>query len=166
MKQLTENIFVGTINDYYGISVNGWAVVHACKDPSHKELVGYTGNLNPSHPNYSLKESGDRLALNIVDIDFFSENYEEHHANMLKYTLDFINRKIKEGKKVLIHCNLGESRSPSIAMLYLASIGTFDYKSFEETETEFKNLYSSYNPKKNIRENVRRVWTDVVNNRS
>lgn len=162
MKQLTEKIYVGDLNDYNSIDKNDWAIVHACKDPSHKELVGYSGNLPPSHPDYSLKEVDNRLALNIVDMPNFSINYAEHHKNIFIYTIDFIDRKISKGENVLIHCNLGESRSPSIAMIYLASKGFFDYKNFLETEKEFKLLYPKYNPKGGIRGNIEYAWRYLV----
>ena len=162
MKEVYKNIYVGNQNDYYSANTSEGAVVHACKDPFHKELVGYRGNLSPSHSNYALIEQSNRLALNLVDMDTFSDAYFEHHKKMLVHTIDFINRKIKEGKKMLIHCNQGQSRAPSIAMLYLASIGIFNYDSFEETELLFKTNYPEYNPRINIRENIRRSWSEIV----
>lgn len=164
MEEVYKNIYVGNQNDYDSANTSEWAVVHACKDPFHKELVGYRGNLSPNHSNYALIEKGNRLALNLVDMDTFSDSYFEHHKKMLIYTIDFINRKIKEGKKILIHCNQGQSRSPSIAMLYLASIGVFNYNSFEKTEELFKANYPEYNPRINIRENIRRSWSEIVRN--
>ena len=37
--------------------------------------------------------------------------------------LEFAVRNWEEGKNILIHCNQGESRAPSMGLLFLASIG-------------------------------------------
>lgn len=58
----------------------------------------------------------------------------------------------------LIHCNQGESRGPSIAMLYLAHIGYFKSLSYHEAREIFNKLYPIYNPRNNIFKNVVSLW--------
>jgi hypothetical protein len=65
--------------------------------------------------------------------------------------LAFANKHWSQGRKLLIHCNQGESRAPSLAMLLLAK-GVFSIPdtSFELARLEFEKLYPRYNPGKGI----------------
>lgn len=65
--------------------------------------------------------------------------------------LAFANKHWSQGRKLLIHCNQGESRAPSLAMLLLAK-GVFSIPdtSFELARLEFEKLYPRYNSGKGI----------------
>ena len=163
MKKIYEKIYVGNQNDFYSIKLGEWAVIHACKDPFHKELVGYVGNLSKEHPDYPYKEVENRLALNLVDTEFaYDLNWHSHYLNIFQYTMKFIDKEVSEGKNILIHCNQGESRGPSIGMLYLAYKGIFGYKDYDYTKIEFLKLYPEFNPKRNISENIKACWDEIV----
>lgn len=163
MRKISENIYVGNQDDYYSIKLGEWAVVHACKDPFHKELVGYRGNLPKEHPDYPYKEVKNRLALNLVDMENpYDPNWYNHYLNVFIYTMKFIDRKLSEGKNILIHCNQGESRGPSIGMLYMAYKGFFEYKDYDYTKAEFLKLYPEFLPKRNITENIKACWPEMV----
>ena len=64
------NLFVGTQQDYE-LNVKsqpGWMVVHACKEPYHRQELGYTSQGAPkNHPEYLIARRGNRLILNLVD---------------------------------------------------------------------------------------------------
>jgi predicted protein tyrosine phosphatase len=95
--------------------------------------------------------------MNIVDAPspaFFAKE-------MIDQALDFIDETLDRGLKVLIHCNRGESRSPSIALLYLASRkAALPIVSLEAAEARFRSLYSAYNPKAGIRGFLSMHWSD------
>lgn len=70
MIEVYPNLFVGSAADYerevHGQA--GWCVVHACKEPYHRQALGYSGGAAPrSHPEYLVARRGDRLVLNFVD---------------------------------------------------------------------------------------------------
>ena len=115
MIKVDNNLFVGDERDYeFNVSrQDGWAIVHACKDPYHRQALGYrTRGAPKDHPEYLVARRGNRLILNIVDANdpsFFAKE-------MIDQALDFIDKSLSNGKKVLVHCNQGESRSPSIAL--------------------------------------------------
>ena len=76
MKEIYHDIFIGSEPDYYAIQrESNWAILHCCKHPFHCQFVGYRGTLPPTHPNYALKRIENEMALNLVDMDRFSENY-------------------------------------------------------------------------------------------
>lgn len=157
MIEVYRNLFVGDQDDYeYDVSrQSGWAIVHACKEPYHRQALGYTTRGAPKDdPEYLMARREHRLILNIADANdpaFFSKD-------MLDQTLVFIDESLSNGLKVLVHCNLGESRSPSIGLLYLAKIGAIPNESLEAAEKKFITIYPKYNPKFGLREHLRINW--------
>lgn len=160
MKEVYKNLYVGdekdvifALNDYY-------AIIHACKEPYHRQLLGYTGRGCPKdNPEYLWAERGDRLYLNMVDapISLFFDK------SMIDKALDFIEQRLSERKKVLVHCNEGFSRSPSIALLYLIKHGIIKGETLEDCEVEFLRLYPEYNPGKGIRDFVKMNFKEYRN---
>lgn len=150
MKEVYPNLFVGNQIDYEEIVAvqAGWMVLHACKEPYHRQALGYSGRAAPrDHPEYLVARRGNRLILNMVDVD----NPDFFDKGMIDTGLNFIDEALKNNKKILIHCNLGESRSPSIALLYMASrLGVLPNESLQAAEVEFKKIYPAYNPKPGI----------------
>ena len=163
MIEVDNDLFVGDERDYeFNVSrQEGWAVVHACKEPYHRQALGYSSRGAPkNHPEYLVARRGDRLILNMVDANdptFFAKE-------MIDQALDFIDEYLSKGERVLVHCNQGESRSPSIALIYLASrTGVLPKDSLEEAETKFTTLYPRYNPKPGLREHIRQNWAQYCN---
>jgi hypothetical protein len=176
MREVFPNLYCGNDEDWLNLKkehipgrevdqpTDDWAVLHAAKEPCHRQFVGYTGRGCPKEsPEYLWAERGNRLALNIVDApkpEFFDKS-------MIDKAIDYIDEKLKTGMKVLVHCNQGESRSPSICMLYMVSRGipsmgkncrTSD--SFEECEAQFMQIYPEYNPGAGIRGFVKEHWKE------
>jgi hypothetical protein len=156
-EEVHKNLFVGDLQDCQ--SASDFSIVHACKDPCHKIGVGYQGNLSPNHPNYLIKESSENLYLNLVDMNKISPKYTNEPINK---SILFIQRKLKEGKKVLIHCNIGQSRSCSIAMVYLARNDIISKESFDLALTDFIKLYSNTNLGIGFRNYLSQNWDDLM----
>jgi hypothetical protein len=151
MIEVSHYLFVGNQNDCKGLEGQDFAVVHACKYPYHRSFVGYAKQLPKDHKEYLWAIRGKEIALNIIDAD----NKEYFAESMINTALTFIERHLGFGMKVLVHCNLGGSRSPSIAMLYMRDELP---DNFEEAEEQFRLLYPPYNPKNGIREYVKNHW--------
>lgn len=160
MIEVYPNLFVGTQQDYeYEVAKQkDWAVVHACKEPYHRQALGYTGRGAPkNHPEYLVAYRGQRLMLNIVD----ANNPAFFAPEMINAALNFIEEKLNAGMRVLIHCNLGLSRSPAIALLYMAArLSALPTTSLEAAEQEFKQLYPNYAPQSGIRRYLAQHWED------
>ena len=149
MIEVCPNLFVG--NDSDCINFNG-AICHCCKEPHHRRMVGYKGRaLSKDHPEYLYAIRGTEIALNMVDVD----NPAYHSEEMVNAGLEFIRGSLANGLRVLVACNQGESRAPSVAML---SMRNELPDSFGEAEVEFRKLYPAYNPKNGIREYLRMHW--------
>lgn len=163
MIEIYDNIFVGSEQDYYSIqNQNHWATLHCCKNPFHCDFVGYRGNLPSNHPNYALKRIDNEMALNLVDMDRFSANYLEFNKAMFEEAFNFLDEYRENKYNLLIHCNQGESRGPSLGMLYAARLGAYDFADFDSTERQFRSAYPNYHPKTNIYLTVKNLWIYFV----
>lgn len=159
MKEVYPNLFVGTQFDYESnpIMFDNWYVVHACKEPYHRNALGYTGRGAPKDSQYYLYlyDENHHLVLNIVDTDdpgFFNDRMIDEAIN---YCINGLNN----GKRVLIHCNQGESRAPSLAILVLRKFGYYK-GTFEESLIDFRNKYPLYNPKRGIFKYIQLRWNN------
>lgn len=110
--QVADNLWFGNQADCAAADMA--TMVHACKHPCHKHAVGYDKNCPSDHAHYLALERGNHLYLNLVDppVPLFKRD-------SFRIFADFVDRHIGAGP-VLIHCNQGESRAPSLALVYLA----------------------------------------------
>jgi len=157
MIEIYKNVFVGNEIDYERTVKyqDGWATVHACKEPYHRQALGYSGRaVSKDHPEYLFALRGDHLILNLVDVD----NPDWISPVIINKAIEFIDDAIESGKPVLIHCNQGMSRSAGIGLIYLAHIGLFKDMTFEAVEKNYMTIYPPYNPARGMREFVRLNW--------
>lgn len=164
MIQVYPKLYVGdgaTGDTVVGHIANGdpWAVVHAAKEPWHRQLLGYHGRSAPKdHPEYLWAVRGPRLFLNMVD----APTAAFVAPQMVVTALDFIDSHRKEGKKVLVHCNQGMSRSPTLALLYLAQrTNAYTGLSLAQAVKSFKEDYPQYQPGAGMMEFLERVWSKI-----
>jgi hypothetical protein len=156
MQEVYERVFVANeLSCRRGD--NGWAVVHACKSPCHRRAVGYQGSLHSSHPNYLVLIEGLDLFMNVIDPPtplFMPASFTGFLA--------FSEKQWMAGHKLLIHCNQGESRAPSLALLFLAKCrSALNNGSYQAARTEFELLYPKYNPGRGIQTYFSRKWDDM-----
>lgn len=160
MIEVHPALFVGAETDYEmdrSRFSSGWAIIHACKEPYHRQALGYTGRGAPkTHPEYLIARRGNRLILNLVDVD----NPAFIPDEIMEAAVKFIHSELSGGQRVLVHCNQGLSRSPGIAMLFLAShTNRLSRSSFELALTAFREIYPPFSPAPGISGWLRRRWT-------
>lgn len=158
-REIYPNLFIGDEISCLWHSSAGWAIIHACKHPCHRKAVGYKNNLSPSHPNYLILRKMNHLVLNIVDMD---KPLSPRFTNpIMKAAMNFIEQQIPNNK-IIIHCNQGQSRSPSIGLLYLAKINEIDSSSYQSARIAFKKKYPLYRPGSGISIYLRRNWPSLM----
>ncbi|MCY3947120.1 MAG: dual specificity protein phosphatase [Anaerolineaceae bacterium] len=159
MIEICPDLCVGDQNDYEGNVKfqEGWSVVHACKHPYHRIALGYRGNAAPkNHPEYLFARRDNRLILNMID----AEDPQYIPVELVDAAVDFIAEQLEEGKKVLVHCNQGRSRSPSIGLLYLVShTNLVPIASLEDAEKVYGEIYPPYSPAMGIRGYMQQYWS-------
>ncbi len=157
MIEVYENLFVGNQDDYEFQVKNSadWAIVHACKEPYHRDLLDYSGRGAPkAHPEYLIARRDNRLFLNLIDADssrFIPEA-------ILNTAVEFVSEHLAANRAVLVHCNQGRSRGPSIAMLYLHRHTNRLPAIFDTAVPAFTELYPPFAPARGIRNKLREVW--------
>lgn len=93
----------------------GAAIVHACKDPCHRHAIGYAARSLPKdHPGYLALERPGHLYLNLIDPPL--PHFQLESFNRF---LAFVDR-LPPDQSIHIHCNQGQSRAPSLALLVMA----------------------------------------------
>jgi hypothetical protein len=165
MIEVHPSLFVGSETDEQQVrSQPGWRFVHACKDPYHRQVLGYSGRAAPkNHPEYLIARRPERLILNLVDVD--DPAYVA--VEIIDAAMAFIGESLGAGRKTLVHCNQGESRGPSIGLLYMAArTDRLPKTSLEAAEAEFRTLYTNYNPKPGIRGFLQIHWTEYMTRRT
>lgn len=134
------------------------AVLHACKDPCHRRVVGYQErSLSASHPNYLQWGTDVDLYLNLVDPPtplFKIESFV--------IALQFLRRNTQSGRKTLVHCNQGESRAPSIALLHLAkNLKLIASETYASAASAFCELNPRYRPGLGIKTFLSSRWAEL-----
>lgn len=153
MQEVYERVFVTDATSCLAGS-HDVAVVHACKSPCHQGAVGYSGKLPESHPNYLVLERDSDLYLNIIDPPF-----PLFKPALFSSFLSFAKKHWDHGKSLIIHCNQGESRAPSLALLFLArTLAVIDDSSYSSARGEFQKLYPRYQPGNGIQTYFTQNW--------
>jgi predicted protein tyrosine phosphatase len=158
MIEVYPNLFVGTQIDYERMPAadrRSWRIVQAAREPYHRRALGYRGQGAPKdHREYLIALRDNHLILNLLD----SERPEWIRSEIMEGAVEFMRDSLAAGHHVFVHCNLGASRSPGIAMLYLHRHTTELPQDFGAALTTFKKLYPPFNPNTGIREYLRRAW--------
>lgn len=133
MQEVSKNIYVGSKYDLPDTNEEDYAFVHAAKTLFVKDK------------DEVVNESENHLYINWVDAkDSKYFDYNNNGVNVFIKILDFIDKWAPE-KKVFIHCDEGVSRSPSIAMVYLAKRRKeINSKDHVFAEREFTHIYPNY----------------------
>lgn len=152
------SLFVGTKEEYFSAKQKGMKIVCALNRANgfvtHQSVVGWQGKgCNKDSPYYLFKREEDAIYLNMIDgVDPKYVNDE-----MINPALDFIHQHLSNGQEVFVYCSLGESRSPSIALMYLLEHNLI--KKNDNTLNLFRSeYYTSYNPKSGNLLYIKQRW--------
>lgn len=150
-------IYVGTKQDSRLRNDSAWAVVNTARTV-HLEVKGWSNRPPRDHPHYLSFEDGQFLSFNWIDST--SQMYEQSRPTAFIKALDFID-KWYGSKNILINCDQGLSRSPTVALLYLAKrMHVIAGQSFAQARKDFLVLYPDYAPK-GIADYVNEHWIEI-----
>lgn len=156
MLEVHPGLFVGNEMDERRVRDEpGWFFIHACKEPYHRQALGYTGRAAAKdHPEYLIAHRDGRLILNLVDV----ADVKYVAAEIVDAALDVIHVNLGT-TKVLLHCNQGQSRSPTIALLYLLRhTDRFAGMGIDDAVPAFRVLYPPYSPARGMADYARLNW--------
>ena len=132
-------------------------VIHAAKEPWHRNALGYTERgAPPAHPEYLVAKRPGELMLNLVDMKSISPQYTNP---IVEAAFEAIDHSLDAGKKVLLHCNEGKSRAPTLALLWMGEHGYYQDTPFDQAAEAFRNnLYPEYDPGAGMANYARERW--------
>lgn len=162
MVEIHPGLFVGNQDDYEQEvrHQQGWAVIHACKEPYHRKALCYsTRAVSKTHPEYLIARRGDRLILNLID----SNDPKYIPSIILDEAVNFIDLQLTAGKLVLVHCNQGQSRGPSLAMIFMRRRTSRLSAEFSEALKQFEAVYPLFSPALGFRIVLEREWLNGRN---
>jgi hypothetical protein len=155
VEHIIDRLYLGSDDDVPRAKGYGWARLCVCKDgiDSHRSLLGYTTLGAPKGKDYLVARRGDVMALNVIDVDDPKMIPEEP----LWAGLKFIDEQRQKGRTIFVHCNAGHSRSPSLVMMYLRSIGELP-EYFPAASKIFRTLYPKFDPGKGMKAKIHDMW--------
>ena len=139
-EEIIRNLYIGDLDD--NELVRGrpdWAVIHA-EQEMHRRYVD-THRL--VFKDAILTPGGNELYLAFED----AMKVDQVNTGCIRPALDFTHKHLTQGRKVLIHCLAGVSRSPTIAMLYLLQYtDVLPKTNIFDAIFSFSEIYPLYHP--------------------
>lgn len=151
MIKVHERLYVGDLHD---CGHPGMAVVHACKHPCHAGRCG--AKVAKDSPDYLTHEHGGDLYLNMIDPDI-----PLFQSEMFVTFLAWVRERWTAGETVLIHCNKGGSRAPSLAALVMSKVICEWPDDYAEAAARMDEILQGFNPGRGIREYLADHWQRI-----
>jgi hypothetical protein len=79
---------------------------------------------------------------------------------MIQAGLDFAQEELLSGRKLLIACNQGKSRGPTMGLMFLRSIGDMPH-AYLLSQRIYHTIYEPYNPAQGIEQFARMHWASL-----
>src|SRR5690349_410004 len=133
IRKLCTYVFVGSADDLKTLKTLP-AILHAAKEPWHREMVGYITRGAPKESPeylYAVRNYYSEMSLNLVDVD--DPAYVS--KDLMDAAINFVNYHRCKQRNVFIHCNQGLSRGPTVGMLVIAPLLHPEY---ERAREQFK----------------------------
>lgn len=170
MQKIIDGLFVGAAEEVPIAKENGFSILGVCKDPLHRqharlrgaEKEGYiTRSMPKDEPEYLWADRGHELYCNLID----APDVKYIPKEVIVRALMFIEDERHIRSRVLIACNKAESRSPSIALMYLIKLDTWKPENnFEDVVANFRDMYYPfYNPGRGMLEITKQFWEGYQN---
>lgn len=153
-----DQISIGSEEDCApGLNLAGIkATIHCCKFPCWRRYSS-SNQLPQDHPNYLAFIYPFDLVLNMID-----PNLPLFRPETFAMVREFARQHLKRGRQLIIHCNRGESRAPSMAMLIMAKdLGVIGDENYDVARHEFTALYPGFEPGPGIEQYMKEKWTEL-----
>jgi len=160
LHEVIDRLYVGGDESVPEAKRRGFARLSVAKEgpDGHRQMLGYTTLGAPKGDHYLWAREGDHMALNVLDLEDPGMIPDE----ALDKGLRFIREQYDKGKSILVHCNQGHSRGPTMMLMFLRTIGEMP-DSFHRAEKIFRTLYPKYDPGVGMRTHAHERWTTLPN---
>lgn len=152
MKEIYKNLYVGDDEDYEKVKdKQDFYIIRSCKEGQggHRAVLGYTERGAPKDDNYYFVERPRLLSLNLVD--------PPHESfippQVVNKALSFARKHLEQNHKVLIACNSGFSRAPSLGLLMMYELGKLPAS---RAISMYRKIYPDFAPSEGFKQFLRK----------
>ncbi|MDY6862946.1 MAG: hypothetical protein SV062_08155 [Thermodesulfobacteriota bacterium] len=155
-RKIYDRIYIA--NDGYCTTGNeSNYIIHACKYPCYHRITRGI-KYETDSPEYLFVEYPHDLYLNIIDPD--KPLFMKGTFDVFLYFMD--EKWGKERNNIIIHCNEGVSRAPSLGLLFLAkNLKAISNDSYDAAREDFFKIFPEYMPKNGIVQFLTKNWGDI-----
>ena len=146
------NLFIVNKEDGGEINKGDFVIIHACK--SYFDQIPKS---NTYKKNIKIRELNEELFLNWIDLPEASD----FDIDTFNLALEWIKENYTSSRQILIHCDWGQSRSPTLTMVFMAKILKILPDNFYDALKEFKVLYPEYVTPSGISKFVKVNWSKL-----
>lgn len=159
MEEIIKNLFLGSDKDHETAAAKGWPILICAKDGphGHRSELNYKEHSAPKGDQYYFVDSGKNRHLNLIDPD----SPQLIPKQVINAGLAFIKHYQEKEQPILVHCNQGQSRGPSMVLMYLRTIGEMP-NGFLQSEKKFKTIYPKYDPLQGIKSFAQTNWRNLL----
>src|ERR1039458_9546391 len=160
MIEIIKNLWLGSDKDNETAANKGWPILICAKDGpfSHRAELKYTGQSAPKGEQYYYVDRGNKRHLNLIDPD----SPQLIPKQVINAGLEWITTYMEDDiSPILVHCNQGKSRSPSLVLAYLRTVGEMP-NGFLQSEKKFKTIYPPYDPMQGIQSFMQFNWRNLL----
>lgn len=158
MMEVYPGLFIGNRDDcplQSNKPARTWAIVHLYL-PCHRHALEERMSEASEEPECSVLQREAHLFVNLMDAQHAAY---VHKDTQIDPVLAFMEEMHAQGAPILVHCEQGWSRSPSLVLLYLATrLGVLPTASLATAEAQFKTLYPGYAPSYGIWAHLQQHW--------
>jgi hypothetical protein len=159
VEEIYPRVYVGDDLAYERLkNKDNWSFLRCCKYGAggHQQTLGYNTLAAPEGREHFVVKRGHLMALNMLDLD--DPNFVD--PKMVQAGLDFAKEELLSGRKVLIACNQGKSRGPTMGLMFLRSIGDMPH-AYLMSQRMYHTIYDAYDPSQGINQFARMAWTSL-----
>lgn len=162
MVEIAPRLFIATEDEISDLNPFEYSLCSLAQTFHYQIHSWKRGENHKNDPCYLMcSHSNQILSVNWVDGDERLFDYQGKGVETLQKILTWIEYQLDHNRKVLVMCNQGLSRSPTVALVYLAKVlKTLPNSSFTKAKEQFLNDYPEYQPK-GIADFVNHHWSEL-----
>ena len=156
MKEIVSGLFVGGSDALEAAQgMDNVAQLQICSESFFREMYEDEGIIGQEKPFVKMMS---KMMIKLENYD----SPDKFNLEAFVEAVNFIKLKLAVDTTVVITGEMGRSRAPSIAMLYLAATGRVANGSFDAAEQEFKaEYYPDYEPKAGLKSFLSANWGEI-----